>query len=484
LQHVQTVGGKFNQKKVLILKTQINVNFMELPFAESYKFKVVEVIRRSTREEREQWIRTARYNLFQLRSEQIFIDLLTDSGTGAMSDKQWAGIMTGDESYAGSTSYYKLKDSISDITGFPYFLPTHQGRAAENVLFSALIKEGHIVPGNSHFDTTKGHIEFRQASAVDCTIDEAFDTTLVHPFKGNVDLRKLEDVLKTSGERVPFIILTLTNNSAGGQPVSLENIHEVRKLADTYHKPVLFDSARFGENAYFIKLREPAYRNKTIREIVAEMFSCADMMTMSSKKDAIVNIGGFIAMRDQELYRQCSMFNIMFEGYITYGGLAGRDMNAIAQGLYEGIDFDFLETRIKQVEYLGNRLLDFNIPLQQPIGGHAIFVDARRFLPHLPKEEFPAQTLAIQLYLEAGVRGVEIGTLLADRDPVTRENRYPALDMLRLAIPRRVYTNNHMDVVAVALKNIFDRRENIKSGFRIIYEAPIMRHFTVELEPA
>ncbi|TSA28644.1 MAG: tryptophanase [Bacteroidetes bacterium] len=457
---------------------------MELPFAESYKFKVVEVIRRSTREEREQWIRTARYNLFQLRSEQIFIDLLTDSGTGAMSDKQWAGIMTGDESYAGSTSYYKLKDSISDITGFPYFLPTHQGRAAENVLFSALIKEGHIVPGNSHFDTTKGHIEFRQASAVDCTIDEAFDTTLVHPFKGNVDLRKLEDVLKTSGERVPFIILTLTNNSAGGQPVSLENIHEVRKLADTYHKPVLFDSARFGENAYFIKLREPAYRNKTIREIVAEMFSCADMMTMSSKKDAIVNIGGFIAMRDQELYRQCSMFNIMFEGYITYGGLAGRDMNAIAQGLYEGIDFDFLETRIKQVEYLGNRLLDFNIPLQQPIGGHAIFVDARRFLPHLPKEEFPAQTLAIQLYLEAGVRGVEIGTLLADRDPVTRENRYPALDMLRLAIPRRVYTNNHMDVVAVALKNIFDRRENIKSGFRIIYEAPIMRHFTVELEPA
>ncbi|NQV01838.1 MAG: tryptophanase [Bacteroidia bacterium] len=455
---------------------------MELPFAESYKIKVVESIRRSTREERENWIRNARYNLFQLNSDQIFIDLLTDSGTGAMSDKQWGGIMTGDESYAGASSYYKLKDAISDLTGFPLFLPTHQGRAAENVLFSALIKEGDIVPGNSHFDTTKGHIEFRRATAIDCTIDEAFDTTLIHPFKGNVDIGKLEVVLKKSGDKVPFIILTLTNNSAGGQPVSLENIHDIRKLANNYNKPVLFDSARFAENAYFIKLREPAYRDKSIREIVKETFSCADMMTMSSKKDAIVNMGGFIAMRDPELYRQCSMFNIMFEGYITYGGMSGRDMNALAQGLYEGTDFDYLETRIKQVEYLGNRLIDFNIPLQQPIGGHAIFIDAKRFLPHIPKEEFPAQTLAIQLYLEAGVRGVEIGTLMADRDPVTRENRYPALDMMRLAIPRRVYTNNHMDVVAIALKNVFERREEIKLGLRITREAPIMRHFTVELE--
>jgi len=455
---------------------------MELPFAESYKIKVVEAISRSTREDRVRWIRDARYNLFQLRSEQVFIDLLTDSGTGAMSDKQWAGIMTGDESYAGASSYYKLKDAIADITGFEYFLPTHQGRAAENVLFSVLIKEGEIIPGNSHFDTTKGHIEFRHAIAKDCTIDEAFDTTVSHPFKGNVDLEKLENVLIESGEQIPFIILTLTNNTAGGQPVSMQNIREVRKLADKYQKPLLFDSARFAENAYFIKLREEGYRNKTIREIVNETFSLADMMTMSSKKDAIVNMGGFIAMRDHDLFRQCSMFNIMFEGYITYGGMSGRDMNALAQGLYEGTDFQYLETRIKQVEYLGERLQEFGIPIQQPIGGHAIFIDARRFLPNIPKEEYPAQTLAIQLYLESGVRGVEIGTLLADRDPETRDNRYPELDMVRLAIPRRVYTNNHMEVVAVALKNVYDRRDEIRSGLRITREAPIMRHFTVELE--
>jgi len=465
------------------LETETNRKFMELPFAESYKIKVVESIHRSTLDQRTNWIRNAHFNLFQLKSDQIFIDLLTDSGTGAMSDKQWGAIMTGDESYAGASSYYKLKDAILDITGFPLYLPTHQGRAAENVLFSVLVKEGDIVPGNSHFDTTKGHIEFRKASAVDCTIDEAFDTTAYHPFKGNVDLGKLEDVLKKSGDNVPFIILTLTNNSAGGQPVSLKNMHAVKKLADTYNKLILFDSARFAENAYFIKLREPAYKDKTIRQIAREMFSCANMMTMSSKKDAIVNMGGFIAMRDPELFRQCSMYNIMFEGYITYGGMSGRDMNALAQGLYEGTDFDYLETRIKQVEYLGNRLLEYGIPLQTPIGGHAIFIDAKLFMPHIPKEEFPAQTLAIQLYLEAGVRGVEIGALMADRDPVTRENRYPALEMVRLAIPRRVYTNNHMDVVAVALKNVFDRRDEIISGLRITREAPIMRHFTVELEP-
>lgn len=456
---------------------------MELPFAESYKIKVVESIRRSNRAERVNWIRDAHYNLFQLRSDQIFIDLLTDSGTGAMSDRQWGEIMTGDESYAGASSYYKLKDAITANTGFPFFLPTHQGRAAENVLFSVLVCEGDIIPGNSHFDTTKGHIEFRKASAVDCTIDEAFDTTASHPFKGNVDIGKLEAVLQTFAERVPFIILTLTNNSAGGQPVSLQNIREVRKLADKYNKPILFDSARFAENAYFIKLRESGYREITIREIALEMFANADMMTMSSKKDAIVNMGGFIAMRDEELFRQCSTFTIMYEGYITYGGMSGRDMNALAQGLYEGTEFDYLETRIRQVEYLGQRLLEFGIPLQTPIGGHAIFIDAKRFLPHIPKEEFPAQTLAVELYLEGGVRGVEIGTLLADRDPVTRENRFPALDMVRLAIPRRVYTNNHMDVVAVALKNVFDRRDNIRSGLRITREAPIMRHFTVELEP-
>jgi tryptophanase len=457
---------------------------MELPFAESYRIKMVETIRKSTLEERKRWIKEAKYNLFQLKSEQVFIDLLTDSGTGAMSDKQWSAIMLGDESYAGASSYYKMKEAILDITGFNYFLPTHQGRAAENVLFSVLVKEGNIVPGNSHFDTTKGHIEFRKAFAVDCTIDDAFDTTCCHPFKGNVDLTKLEDVLKESGNKVPFIIMTLTNNSAGGQPVSMENLRLVRQIADKYGKIIVYDSARFAENAYFIKIREEKYKDSSIRDIALEMFSYADVMTMSSKKDALVNIGGFIGMRDEKLFKECSVFNIMFEGYITYGGLAGRDMNAIAQGLYEGTDFDYLDTRIKQVEYLGNRLLEFGIPIQQPIGGHAVFVDAKRFLPGIKQEEFQAQTLAIQLYLEAGIRGVEIGALLADRDPLTHINRYPKLEFLRLAVPRRVYTNNHMDVVAVALKNVFDRRKEIKRGVKIISEAPIMRHFTVELDLA
>ncbi|MGA2822943.1 MAG: tryptophanase [Bacteroidales bacterium] len=457
---------------------------MELPFSESYRIKMVEAIRKSTLEERQEWIKDAKYNLFLLKSEQVFIDLLTDSGTGAMSDKQWSEMMLGDESYAGASSYYKMKEAIFNITGFDHFLPTHQGRAAENVLFSVLVKEGNLVPGNSHFDTTKGHIEFRKAFAIDCTIDEAFDTTCNHPFKGNVDPEKLEDVLKKSADKVPFIIVTLTNNSAGGQPVSMENLRRVRQIADRYGKIVLFDSARFAENAYFIKLREEKYKDVSIRAIALEMFSYADIITMSCKKDAIVNIGGFIGMRDDELFRQCCVFNIMFEGYITYGGLAGRDMNAIAQGLYEGTDFEYLNTRVKQVEYLGKRLIEFGIPIQQPIGGHAVFVDAKRFLPCLKKEEFQAQTLAIWLYLESGVRGVEIGALMADRDPLTRENRYPKLEFLRLAIPRRVYTNNHMDVVAVALKNVFDRRNELTRGVRIIREAPIMRHFTVELDLA
>jgi tryptophanase len=457
---------------------------MELPFAESYRIKMVETVRKSTLEERQKWIKDAKYNLFLLKSEHVFIDLLTDSGTGAMSDKQWAELMMGDESYAGASSYYKLKEAIFDITGFNHFLPTHQGRAAENVLFSVIVKEGDLVPGNSHFDTTKGHIEYRKAFAVDCTIDEAFDTTCIHPFKGNVDPGKLENVLKKSTDKIKFIIITLTNNSAGGQPVSMENLRMVRQIADRYGKIVVFDSARFAENAYFIKMREEKYKDVPIRAIVREMFTYADVMTMSCKKDAIVNIGGFIGMRDEELFRQCCMFNIMFEGYITYGGLAGRDLNAIAKGLYEGTDFEYLNTRVRQVEYLGKRLMEFGIPIQQPIGGHAVFVDAKRFLPNLKKEEFQAQTLAVQLYLEAGVRGVEIGALMADRDPVTRENRYPKLEFLRLAIPRRVYTNNHMDVVAVALKNVFDRRKEVNRGMKIIREAPIMRHFTVELELA
>ncbi|NPA36906.1 MAG: tryptophanase [Chlorobi bacterium] len=457
---------------------------MELPFAESYRIKMVEPIRKSTREEREQWIKKAKYNLFNLRSDQVFIDLLTDSGTGAMSDRQWSALMLGDESYAGASSYYNLKNAIKNITGFDYFLPTHQGRAAENVLFSTLIKEGDVVPGNSHFDTTKGHIEFRKATAIDCTIDEAFNTTLEHPFKGNIDLNKLEDVFKKyPKERIPLMIVTVTCNSSGGQPVSMQNLREVYALAKKYGIRVFFDSARFAENAYFIKMREEGYRDKTIKEIVKEMFSYADGMTMSSKKDAIVNMGGFIGFREEELFKKAAQFNIIFEGYITYGGMSGRDMNALAQGLDEGTEFNYLETRIKQTEYLGNRLIEFGIPIQQPIGGHAIFIDAKKFLPNIPKEEYIAQTLAIEIYKEAGVRGVEIGTLLADRDPVTRENRYPELELVRLAIPRRTYTNNHMDVVAVAVKNVYDRRNEIKNGYRILSEAPIMRHFTVELEP-
>lgn len=456
---------------------------MQLPYAEPFKIKMVENIGRSTREEREQWIKEAKYNLFNLKSNQVFIDLLTDSGTGAMSDKQWSEMMLGDESYAGASSYYKMKAAIKNILGFDYFLPTHQGRAAENVLFSVLVKEGDIVPGNSHFDTTKGHIEYRKATAVDCTIDEAFDTTVQHDFKGNLDLNKLEKVFKENPkERIPMVIVTVTCNSSGGQPVSMANIKAVHALAKQYGIRVIFDSARFAENAYFIKKREPGYADKTIKEIVKEMYTYADAMTMSSKKDAIVNMGGFIGFKEESLFQEASVFGIIFEGFVTYGGMSGRDMNALAQGLDEGTEFLYLESRIEQVAYLGERLKAYGVPIQEPFGGHAIFVDAKRFLPNLPKEHFLAQTLAVELYLEAGVRGVEIGAILADRDPITRENRYPDLELLRLAIPRRTYTNNHMDYIAAALKNVYDRRADITKGVKITKEAPIMRHFTVELD--
>jgi tryptophanase len=409
--------------------------------------------------------------------------LLTDSGTGAMSDRQWSEMMLGDESYAGASSFYKLKNAIAEITGFPYFLPTHQGRAAENVLFSTLIKAGDIIPGNSHFDTTKGHIEFRKATAVDCTIDEAFNTTLDHPFKGNVDVQKLEKVLSSNpAEKIPMIIITITCNSSGGQPVSIENIRQVSGLAKKYGVRIIFDSARFAENAYFIKLREKEFANHSIREIAREMFSYADGMTMSSKKDAIVNMGGFIGLRDQALFQQASVYNIMFEGFVTYGGMSGRDMNALAQGLYEGTEFDYLETRINQVAFFGNLLREACVPVQFPIGGHAVFIDAKRFLPQVPKEQFIAQTLAIELYIEGGIRAVEIGTIMADRDPETRENRYPDLELVRMAIPRRTYTNNHLHFAAAHIINVWERRNEIKTGYSIRYEAPIMRHFTVELE--
>ncbi|MDE6692323.1 MAG: tryptophanase, partial [Muribaculaceae bacterium] len=421
-------------------------------------------------------------NVFQLKAEQVYIDCLTDSGTGAMSDRQWAAMMMGDESYAGARSFYKMKDMIERIFGFDYVIPTHQGRAAENVLFSALVHEGDYVPGNSHFDTTKGHIESRKAFAVDCTIDEAKDTQLEHPFKGNVDIKKLEAVLKEHADKVPFIIVTITNNTAGGQPVSMENLRRVKEMADKYGKRVIYDSARFAENAYFIKTREEGYADKSIKEIVKEMYGYADAMTMSAKKDAIVNMGGFIATRHEDWYEAAKAYCIPFEGYLTYGGMNGRDMEALAVGLDENTEFDNLQTRIHQVEYLAGLLDKYGIPYQRPAGGHAIFLDASKILSAIPKEEFPAQTLTVELYLEAGIRGCEIGYILADRDPVTRENRFGGLDLVRLAIPRRTYTDNHMNVIAAALKNVYDRRNEITRGVKIVWEAELMRHFTVQLE--
>lgn len=455
---------------------------MELPFAESWKIKMVEPLRKSTREQREQWLKEAHYNVFQLKSEQVYIDLLTDSGTGAMSQEQWSAMMLGDESYAGATSFYKFESTVKRIFGLDYVIPTHQGRAAENVLFSYLVKEGNVIPGNAHFDTTKGHIESRHAFAIDVTIPEANDTQLEIPFKGNVSIELLKKVLDENKGNVPFMVLTVTNNTKGGQPVSMQNIKETCELCHSYNVPVVMDSARFAENAYFIKTREEGYRDKTIKEIVREMYSYVDAATMSCKKDAIVNMGGFIAMRNQEWYEGCKLFCIPFEGYVTYGGLNGRDLNAIAVGLDENTEFDMLETRIKQVEYLAKKLDEYGIPYQRPAGGHAIFVDADKVLDQIPKEEFPGQTLTCELYLEAGIRACEIGYMLADRDPVTRENRFGGLDLLRLCIPRRVYTNNHMDVIATALKNVYDRRLEVKRGVAIEWEAPLMRHFTVKLK--
>lgn len=454
---------------------------MEIPFAESWKIKMVEPIRKSTRAEREEWLKAANYNVFQLRAEQVYIDCLTDSGTGSMSDRQWSAMMLGDESYAGATSFYKFEETVRRILGLHYVIPTHQGRAAENVLFSFLVKEGNVIPGNAHFDTTKGHIEARKAFAIDVTTDEAKDAQLEVPFKGNVSLEKLEKVLKENSGNVPFMVLTVTNNTVGGQPVSMENIKATCALCHRYGVPVVMDSARFAENAYFIKTREPGYADKTIKEIVLEMYADADAATMSCKKDAIVNMGGFIATRKEDWYEGAKSFCIPYEGYLTYGGLNGRDLNAVAVGLDENTEFDMLETRIHQVQYLAKKLDEYGIPYQRPVGGHGVFIDADKVLTHVPKEEFPAQTLTCELYLEAGIRGCEIGYMLADRDPVTHENRFGGLDLLRLAIPRRVYTDNHMDVIAAALKNVYDRREQVTRGVAIEWEAPLMRHFTVKL---
>jgi len=471
-----------NLKIVKNIKNNKGVRMESMPYAEPWRIKMIEQMKMLTREERAQKIEAAEYNLFNLKAEDVYIDLLTDSGTGAMSDQQWSALMMGDESYAGSKSFLKLKDTIKELLGFPYMLPTHQGRATENVLFSAMVKDNDVVPGNAHFDTTKGRIEFRRAHAIDCGIDEAGDVSLYHPFKGNIDCQKLEKCILDSGvERVPLVVLTVTCNTGGGQPVSMQNIKDVATICKKYQIPLIFDSARFAENAYFIKTREEGYADKSIKDIVKEMFTYADGMTMSSKKDGIVNIGGFIGLKDEKLFQACTVYNIMFEGFITYGGMAGRDMAALAVGLNESTEYDYLHARISQIQYLGQKLKEAGIPLLEPFGGHAIYVDAKSFLSHIPQLQYPAQVLGVELYIEAGVRGVEIGTVLADRDPVTREERPPKMELLRLAIPRRVYTNNHMDMIVWGLKKVWERKDSLK-GLKIKYEAPIMRHFTSTFE--
>ncbi|HZL52783.1 MAG TPA: tryptophanase [Terracidiphilus sp.] len=442
---------------------------------EPFRIKSIEPIRWTTREQRENLLRAAHYNLFLVSADDVLIDLLTDSGTGAMSTHQWAGVMEGDESYAGSRSFDHFKRSVQDIFGFTYVIPTHQGRAAERILFNVMCKNGDVVPNNTHFDTTRANVEFVGAEAVDLQIPEARHPETRLPFKGNMDVAALEALITRVGrERIPLVMLTVTNNSGGGQPVSMENAKAVAAVCHKHGIPLYFDACRFAENAYFIKLREQGYANKTPKQIAQEMFALGDGCTMSAKKDGMANIGGFLCTNDEILARQEQNLLILTEGYPTYGGLAGRDLEAVAIGLQESLEEDYLRYRIASTAYLGNHIAEHGVPIVQPPGGHAIYIDAKAFLPHISVEQFPGVALAAELYLEGGIRSVEIGSLMFAGAA--------QMELVRLAIPRRVYTQSHIDYVVEVILRVWERRSQIK-GMRLTYEAPFLRHFTAHLEP-
>ena len=452
-------------------------------WAEPYKIKAVELIKMTTREQREAAIREAGYNTFLLRSEDVYIDLLTDSGVGAMSDRQWAGMMSGDEAYAGSRNFYRMQKTVEDYYSYKYTVPTHQGRGAEHILSKILISDGDFIPGNMYFTTTRLHQELAGGTFVDVIIDEAHDPLSEHPFKGNVDLEKLNALVEQVGaDHIPYICVATCVNMAGGQPISLANLREVRAWCDRTESLLVHDMTRVAENAYFIQKREDGYADKSIQEIVFEICSLTDVATMSSKKDAMVNIGGFLAMNDADLYEKACGLVVVYEGLHTYGGMAGRDMEALAIGITESVDDDHIHARVGQVEYLGERLEQAGIPIVKPIGGHAVFLDARRILPHIPQEQFPAQALAAALYVESGIRSMERGVVSAGRDKLTGENIMPKLELVRLTIPRRVYTQAHMDVTADAVVRVTEDAGQIQ-GLRFVYEPKVLRFFQATFEP-